>query len=73
MKYRDAYLPHNHGGVYHVSETELRGGEAYNLAEDVEPADDPSYDSALFARDELCRCGVPVDATLAIASTCLTG
>lgn len=45
--------PDDNRGPDHVREPELGRRQPYDLSEDVQPADDPADDSALFARDEL--------------------
>ena len=44
---------HNDGGPDHVREPELGRGQADDLSKDVQPADYPSDDSALFTGHEL--------------------
>ena len=45
--------PDDDSGPNHVREPELCRRQADDLSEDVQPADDPANDGALFARDKL--------------------
>ena len=48
----------DNSGPNHVREAELGRRQADDLSEDVQPADDPADDGALFARDELRGCRI---------------
>ena len=51
--------PDNDRGPDHVRKPELGRGQADDLSEDVQPADHPPDDSALFTGHELRRRSVP--------------
>lgn len=49
---------HHYSSPYHVREPKLCGGYPGNLAQNVEPSDDPSDDRSMFKRNQLCRCSI---------------